>query len=89
MPCVKQMRRAAELLEQLSPPRLAAEPPSPEQGQAFKDADTGVIYVRDGDQWLATQPVPQPVPVSERLPGPGDCDAGGAVLDLGHRYLEA
>ena len=49
---------------ELATPASQEEPPSPKQGQTIKDTDTGMYYVRDGDQWLVMQPATNPLLIS-------------------------
>ena len=58
--CAK-FTRAADLLERLSPPQPI--PALPEGTQVIEPAEHTLLV-----------PIAQPIPVSERLPGPGDFD---------------
>jgi hypothetical protein len=78
------MRRAAELLERFASPACLVINSSPETINALRVASPGPIKLLPDDaqiieaaERMVLVPTPQPVPVSERLPGPEDCDAEG------------
>lgn len=65
------LTRAADLLERLASPACMVLKPSPELIEALEDGPPG--RVEPLLEWLH----PTPMPVSERLPEPEDCDAEG------------
>ena len=68
----KALARAADLLERLVSPACLVINPSPEALASLKAAGPGRFEAMPAERiW------PQPVTVSERLPGPEDCDEQG------------
>ena len=80
-PCADRIRRAAALLERLASPACYVLDPSPEALASYKAADPGIIEALPAELTVLP-PLAQPVAVSERLPGPEDCDAEGRYWGL-------
>ena len=67
--------RAAKFLQRFASPIYLVIDPSPEALASLKAAGPGIIEAMPAERTLLA-PVAQPVAVSERLPGPEDCEAG-------------